>query len=149
MKTDHITLLAAFILLAAPACQDEVANSASGDYWEIELNDSTCPPSLDEDRKTLVFYKNEPGEIRIMQFSHGPQKVIAPERIGQYMISDIVQTCNYPVPEGMEKLNDGDKIYFSGELKEAYPTENILGNFFKLTMLKVKIKRDSPPPSVE
>lgn len=150
MKTYHITFLAAFILLAAPACQDEVANPASGGYWEIELDDSTCPPSLDDDRKTVDTYDNEPGEIRVMQLSHGsPTTVIAPERISQYMISDVIAICNMPVPDRIEKLKDGDKILFSGELKESYPTENILGNPFKLTALKVKVKRDSPPLSVE
>jgi len=95
---------------------------------------------LDKDRKTVNVYDNEPGEIKIIQFSTRTLIAIAPERVGQHMISDIVQMGNSLVPDGIEKLKDGDKIYFSGELKEAYTTENMPGNFFKLTTLKAKVQ---------
>lgn len=147
MKTYHITLLAAFILLAAPACQDEVANAQRSDhsFQEIAVSDDDCHPWVEE-RKTVDVYENERGVMK--QLLSINQLFLAPERMSKYMYSDVVQVCNWP-DSILSELSEGDTIVFSGELKEVYPTENMPGNPFKLTRLKVKIKRDSPPPSVE
>ena len=147
MKTYHTTFLAAFILLATPACQDEVANAQRSDrsFQEIPVSDDDCDPWVEE-RKTVDIYENERGVMK--QLLSINQLFLAPERMSKYMYSDVVQVCNWP-DSILSELSEGDEIMFSGELKEVYPTENMPGNPFKLTALKVKVKLDSPPLSVE
>jgi hypothetical protein len=150
MKTYHITFLAAFILLAAPACQDEVANAQRSDHFfqEIPVSDDDCSPWVEE-RNTVDTYKNERGVLKQLPIGRNDSQLfLAPERMSKYMYSDLIQVCNWP-DSILSELSEGDEIMFSGELKEVYPTENMPGNPFKLTGLKVKIKRDSPPLSVE
>lgn len=137
-------------MLVTSACQDEVASSQQDDhfYQEIFISGDDCNPWVEE-RKTVDFYTNERGIMKELLVSrNGSQLFLAPERLGKLMYSDVVQVCNWP-GSILSKLSEGEEIIFSGELKEVYPTENMPGNPFKLTALKVKIKRDAPPTSVE
>ena len=149
MKTYHTTFLAAFILLATPACQDEVANAQRSDrsFQEIPVSDDDCDPWVEE-RKTVDIYENERGVLKQLPIGRNDSQLfLAPERLGK-SVTDVVQVCNWP-DSILSKLSEGDEVLFSGELKEVYPTENVIGNPFKLTILKLEIKRDSPPLSVE
>ena len=128
------------LLIMSHSCDDDTASVSqiNEEYMEIPVTEEVCATFI-EDRRTVDTYKGEPGEIRVLQHSDGPQLVIAPERISPYMSTEVIQVCNIPVPDTLQYFNDGDKIIFSGILKEIYPTENMPGNHFVLTSIRIRM----------
>ena len=129
------------LLLMSPSCDDDVSVSQE-ECIEIPVAEQICDPSV-EARKTVDIYENERGEIRILKFITGSQLAIAPERISPHMSMSVIQVCNFPVPDTLQYFSDGDKIVFSGLMKEVSPLENIYGNPIILTCVQMREKKSA------
>ncbi len=148
MKAHHWLLALIPFLITLYGCSEDVSDAQQIDenYANISLSEADCDPLI-EKRKTVDRYKNEQGELQLVEVGMDEwQVVIVPKRFSKYMYSGTFQVCNLPDTLTDEASNKREVI-FSGLLKEVYPTENMLGSPFKLTSIKVKTTKGSTPAS--
>ena len=137
----NLLFIATPLLLMSPSCDDDVATAQiSDEYVDIPLTESVCD-SLVEKRKTVDRYEDEAGGVQVIEDGAGVRwAFIAPDRMSKYMYTGTIQACNLPDSLALT-LTERDRIIFSGILKEVYPTENMPGNPFKLSSLRVKFDK--------
>ena len=137
-----LTIGIAFLTMSQ-GCDDSAADMdvySNGEYIQVPIGLTECD-SLIEMRRTMDTYRNEQGELQLLEVGFDEwQMVLAPERMSKYMYSGVVQVCNLPDTLASSQF-DGRKVIFSGILKEIYPTENMPGGFFRLTSIQVSTQQ--------
>ena len=129
-------LLTVALLVLGSACENESIDSQSPDscqdYFELEIQEScTFAPS----RRTIEVFKDAKGFIEIVELTSTKSvTIIRPDFKSNKIPTRVVVPCNFL----SYNFKEGQELIFSGNLKETFATENIIGSPIELTGLKIR-----------
>jgi hypothetical protein len=136
MEAIKIIILFVAPLLLNSSCEYESINTQSidlcQDLFELEIQEScTFTPA----RKTVDRFKDAKGFYETVHLSSTWTAItIRPEQLSDKLPTRVVVPCNLP----SFNFKEGQELIFSGNLKETFPTENVVGALIEITSLKIR-----------